>query len=165
MTMQRTRTAVAAFATRDEAERAVDNLRAAGFADADIGWAMQGEERPEGTEDAAKAATAGAVTGGVLGGVGAAAAMALIPGVGPFIAGGALATVLITAGAGAVAGGLIGGLAGMGVDKDEAEHYDREFQAGRAVVTVKAGDRYSEASDILDRSGGQRFQPTSAPMR
>ena len=161
MATERTRTAAAAFATRDQAERAVDALRAAGFRDEHIGWAMKGEDKPDGVGDAAKGAAAGAVTGGVIGGVGAAAVMALIPGVGPFIGGGVLATVLTGAGAGAAAGGLIGGLTGMGMSEDEAKHYEGEFKAGRAIVTVNAGDRYTEAADILRASGGQTFAPDS----
>jgi hypothetical protein len=162
-TEQRTRTAVAAFETRDQAERAVDALRQAGFTDEHIGWAMRGEDkgdRPEGTEDAAKGAGTGALAGGALGAAGAAAAMALIPGIGPFLAGGYLGTVLIAAGGGAVAGGLLGGLTGMGLEEDEARHYDEQFKAGRAVVTVNAGDRYTEAADILQQMGGQRYQPS-----
>jgi hypothetical protein len=85
--------------------------------------------------------------------------MALIPGIGPFLAGGYLGTVLIAAGGGAVAGGLLGGLTGMGLEEDEARHYDEQFKAGRAVVTVNAGDRYTEAADILQQMGGQRYQP------
>jgi hypothetical protein len=162
MTTQRTRTAVSAFETRDQAERAVDALRAAGFEDEHIGWAMKGEEKPEGTADAAKGAATGAVAGGVLGGVGAAAVMALIPGVGPFIGGGVLATVLTGAGAGAAAGGLVGGLTGMGLSEDEAKHYEGEFKAGRAVVTVNTGNRYTEAAEILRQCGGQSFAPDSA---
>jgi hypothetical protein len=158
-TEQRTRTAVAAFDTRDQAERAVDALRQAGFTDEHIGWAMKHEEKPEGTEDAAKGAGTGALAGGALGAAGAAAAMALIPGVGPFLAGGYLGTVLIAAGGGAVAGGLLGGLTGMGLSEDEAKHYDEQFKAGRAVVTVNAGDRYTAAADILQQMGGHSYQP------
>ena len=161
-TTQRPRTAAASFESRDEAERAVDRLRQAGFGEERVGWAMRGEDkgdRPEGTEDAAKGAGTGALAGGALGAAGAAAAMALIPGIGPFLAGGYLGTVLIAAGGGAVAGGLLGGLTGMGMDEDEAKHYDEQFKAGRVVVTVDAGDRYTEAADILRDGGGHTFQP------
>ena len=162
MTTQRTRTAAATFESRDQAERAVDRLRQAGFSDDQVGWAMRGEDkgdRPGGTEDAAKGAGTGALAGGALGAAGAAAAMALIPGIGPFLAGGYLGTVLIAAGGAAAAGGLLGGLTGMGMDEDEAKHYDEQFRSGRVVVTVNAGDRYTEAADILRDSGGQTFQP------
>jgi hypothetical protein len=156
------RTAAAAFETRDQAERAVDRLRDAGFDAEQVGWAMRGgdkDDRPEGTEDVATGAGAGAVVGGAVGAAGAAAAMALIPGLGPFLAGGYLGTVLIAAGGGAVAGGLLGGLTGMGMDEEEAKHYDEQFRAGRVVVTVNADERYTEAADILRASGGQTFRP------
>jgi hypothetical protein len=162
MTTQRIRTAAAAFETRDEAERAVDRLRDAGFDAEQVGWAMRGEhkdDRPAGADAAAVGAGTGAVVGGAVGAAGAAAAMALIPGLGPFLAGGYLGTVLIATGGGAVAGGLLGGLTGMGMDEDEATYYDEQFRAGRVVVTVNAGERYTEAADILRDSGGQTFRP------
>jgi len=162
MSQERTRTAVAAFETRDQAERAVDALRSAGFNDEHIGWAQKHEEKPDGVADATKGAATGAVTGGVVGGVAAAAAMAFIPGVGPFIGGGMLATVLGSAGIGAAAGGLLGGLTGMGLDHDEATHYEGEFKSGRAIVTVNAGDRYTQAADILRECGGHSYSPGSA---
>ena len=153
---------MSAFESRDHAERAVGGLRDAGFRDEDIGWAMRHEEAPEGTHDVsdevAKDAGAGAATGGILGGVGAAAAMALIPGIGPFLAGGALGTVLITAGASAAAGGLLGGLIGMGASEEEAKYYDEEFRAGRPVMTVNAGDHSDEAREIFQRSGGYDYE-------
>lgn len=155
------RTAAATFETRDEAERAVDRLHAAGFNPDGIGWAMRGEhsdDRPEGTGEAAGGAATGAVAGGALGAAGAAATMALIPGIGPFLAGGYLGTILIAAGGAAVAGGMLGGLTEMGMDETEAKHYDTQFQAGRVVLTVNAGDRYTEAADILRDSGGDTYR-------
>ena len=166
MTTHRPRTAAATFDSRDQAERAVDRLRQAGFSNEQIGWAMRHQDAPEGTtdvsDDVAKGVGTGAVAGGALGAAGAAAAMALIPGIGPFLAGGYLGTILIAAGGGAAAGGLLGGLTGMGMDEAEAKHYDEQFRAGRVVVTVNAGDRYTAAADILRDSGGQTFQPGAA---
>jgi hypothetical protein len=165
-TEQRRRPVVSAFERREHADQALSDLQDAGFRQDDIGWAMRQEEAPEGTKDVsdevAKDAGAGAVTGGVLGGLGAAAAMALIPGVGPFLAGGALGTILITAGASAAAGGLLGGLIGMGAEKDEAEFYDREFQAGRPVMTVTGSDRDEEARAIFRRRGGYDYASRQA---
>lgn len=165
MTTQRTRTAAATFGSRDEAERAVDRLRQAGFDSDSVGWTMRGEnDRPAGTADVAAGVSTGAVAGGALGAAGAAVAMALIPGVGPFLAGGYLGTILIAAGGAAAAGGLLGGLTGMGMDHDEANYYDTQFREGRVVVTVNAGDRYTQAAEILRESGGQTFQPAQAGM-
>ena len=164
MTQERTRTAAASFDSRDQAERVVDRLHQAGFQADTVGWAMRGEDgdRPAGTEETAAGVGTGAAVGGAIGAAAAAATMALIPGVGPFLAGGYLGTILISAGGAAAAGGMLGGLTGMGMDTDEANHYDEQFRNGRAVVTVKAGDRYTEAANILRDGGGSTFQPTSA---
>jgi hypothetical protein len=154
------------FNNRNDEERAVGALRAAGFQDEEVGWAARDQDAPTGTkdvsDDVAKGASAGAATGGALGAAGAAAAMALIPGVGPFLAGGYLGTIFITAGASAAAGGLLGGLAGMGFEEGEARHYDEEFKSGRTIGTVRAGGRETEALSILQQYGGRSYQPANS---
>jgi uncharacterized protein (TIGR02271 family) len=77
----------------------------------------------------------------------------LIPGFGPVVAGGILATVLGGAAVGAAAGGLLGVLVGMGVPEDEAQYYEGEFNEGRILVTVKAGNRYQDVRNVLQRNG------------
>jgi len=54
---------------------------------------------------------------------------------------------------GAAAGGIMGALVEMGVPDEEAEYYEREFQAGRAVVTVNAPGRTEEALRIMQEYG------------
>lgn len=161
MTTRSRTTAASSFETREQAERAVNELHRAGFTDEYVGWARRDTEAPAGTkdvaDDVASGAAAGAVTGGVLGAAGAAVGMALIPGVGPFLAGGYLATILTTAGVSAAAGGLLGGLAGLGFEEGEARHYEDEFKSGRTIVTVNAPGRYDEAMDILRRNGGRGY--------
>ena len=107
----------------------------------------------EGTKDG-KGAAAGMVTGGIVGGV-LAAAVALIPGVGPVLAGGVLAAFFGGAIAGTAVGGLLGAMSGLGVSEEEAKFYQRHFDEGKAIVAVRAGDRYADAIDILNRRGGQ----------
>jgi uncharacterized protein (TIGR02271 family) len=92
------------------------------------------------------------VVGGVIGllaGVGALA----IPGVGPIIAGGALASTLAGAGIGAAAGGLLGALVGMGVPEEDARHFEQGFQQGGILVTVQAGERADLARQALTEVG------------
>lgn len=154
-------TVVGLFHNQADAERAIQRLKQAGFAEDQIGVAMKDRKRQEeliegtGTQ-AAEGAAAGALGGGVLGGVigllAGVGALA-IPGIGPIIAGGTLASTLAGAGIGAAAGGLIGALAGMGVPEEDARHFDRGFQAGGTLVTVDAGSRTSEARDCLYESG------------
>src|SRR3712207_313154 len=90
---------VGVFEDQDRARQAVEELRAAGFRDDQIGFAVRGGEEQStitgggdggAAGDAAGGAVSGAVTGGLLGGILGAAAALLIPGIGPVIAGGIL---------------------------------------------------------------------------
>jgi hypothetical protein len=47
----------------------------------------------------------------------------------------------------------LGGLIGHGIPEEDARHYEQEIAAGKTIVTVKAGDRYDQAVDILRRHG------------
>ncbi|HJR16227.1 MAG TPA: general stress protein, partial [Gemmatimonadales bacterium] len=124
-------TVVGLFKNQVDAEKAIRRLKDAGFSDSQIGVAMrdrgQQQELIEGTgTQAAEGAATGAISGGVLGGVigllAGVGALA-IPGVGPIIAGGALASTLAGAGIGAAAGGLLGALMGMGIPEEDARYF------------------------------------------
>jgi uncharacterized protein (TIGR02271 family) len=154
-------TVVGLFHNQADAERAIERLKEAGFSENQIGVALKDRDRQqdliEGTgTQAAEGAATGAIGGGVLGGVigllAGVGALA-IPGVGPIIAGGTLASTLAGAGIGAAAGGLLGALVGMGVPEEDAEHFDRGFRAGGTLVTVDAKDRADEARSCLYESG------------
>src|SRR3954452_14685430 len=154
-------TVVALFHNQADAERAIQRLKERGFAESQIGVAIKDRSRQdeliEGTgTQAAEGAATGAIGGGVLGGVigllAGVGALA-IPGIGPIIAGGTLASTLAGAGIGAAAGGLLGALVGMGIPEEDAQHFDQGFQAGGTLVTVNAGARADEARDCLSESG------------
>lgn len=157
-------TIVAAFHTHREAQKAVRDLKEAGFTDEQIGILAQDqegaytEEHGEGNK-AGEGAAAGAATGlgvGALWGLGIVAGV--LPAIGPAIAGGALAAVLSSAGGAAVAGGIVGALAGMGIPEEEAEYYHEEFERGRTVVTVKAtGADADKAARILDQANAYDY--------
>ncbi|MBA3318486.1 MAG: YsnF/AvaK domain-containing protein [Gemmatimonadales bacterium] len=160
-------TVVGLFQDQPSAEAAIQRLTAAGFSEQQIGVAIrdrkQQEELTESTgtqaaEDATKGAVGGGVVGGVIGllaGVGALA----IPGIGPIIAGGALASTLAGAGIGAAAGGLLGALVGMGLPEEDARHFEQGFQQGGILVTVQAGERAEVARQALSE-GGADLGPT-----
>jgi hypothetical protein len=165
-------TVAAIFADRNQAERAIDGLRTAGFSGEQIGVALRDRhETGELVEDtgtnAVEGAVSGALGGGLLGGVagflvGLISALA-IPGIGPIVAGGALAsalgaaggTAVAGAGIGAAAGGLVGALSGMGIPEEEARYLETGFRSGGVLVTVNAGHRAAEALGILERHGGE----------
>ena len=152
------RTVVGLFARRRDAEAAIRDLKTAGFSDAQIGVALQGQgEReelldPPGSREA-EGAAAGAVSGGVVGGLIGLLGSLLIPGVGPIVVGGVLASTLTGAGIGAATGGIIGALTGLGVPETDARHFDQGLRLGSTLVTVDAGARTPEALVILDGHG------------
>jgi hypothetical protein len=150
------RTVVGLFHDRADAESAIENLKQAGFTNEQIGVAMRdrGEQRElaDGTDTGvATGAATGAISGGIVGGLIGLLGSLLIPGIGPVVAGGVLASTLVGAGAGAATGGIIGALVGMGLSEEEATHFDTHFRQGGILVTVNAGARTDQAIDILQR--------------
>jgi hypothetical protein len=154
-------TVVGVFQDRLHANQAVHELHQAGFTDKQMGIAMKhindGETEDytdEGTH-AGSGALAGALTGLGLGAVAGLGVLAgVIPVVGPAIAAGTLGVVLSNAAAGAAISGLVGALVGAGMPEHEAKYYQGEFEAGRVIVTVNAGDLADEATAIIRRNGG-----------
>ncbi len=164
------RIVVALFDDRDDATNAIRELHGSGFGREQIGVAMrdrsaQGELIEETGSSAVEGAAAGAVGGGVLGGlvgllvgIGAIA----IPGIGPVVAGGALASALGVAGGtaaagagiGAATGGLLGALVGLGVPHDEARYFEQGFREGGIIVSVDPRGREADARDILEAHDG-----------
>jgi uncharacterized protein (TIGR02271 family) len=104
-------------------------------------------------EGAAAGAGIGAVVGG-LGGLLVGLGMLAIPGIGPILAAGPIATTLAGAGIGAATGGLIGALTGMGIPEEHAQIYAEGVRRGGTLVTVQTEEaRVDSASDILNRHG------------
>jgi uncharacterized membrane protein len=155
---------VGVFDDRSDAELAARDLREKGFNDDQIGYAWRDEKGKTHTEGnkAGEMAASGAGTGAVLGGLIGAGAALLIPGIGPVVSGGLLATALAGGATGAVVGGVSGGIAGalvgLGIPEDEAKYYDQQVRDGRTLMTVRADDRFSDASDIVRRRKGYDFE-------
>jgi Heat induced stress protein YflT len=156
-------TVVVLFRDQPQAELAIRELKQEGFTDGQIGVLMQDRAKQEQLADStgstvSEAAKTGAIGGGLAGGVlgllAGVGALA-IPGVGPIIAGGALASTLAGAGIGAAAGGLIGALVGLGVPEEDAKYFEQGVRAGGILVTVDAGPRTREARQILTELGAE----------
>ena len=159
-------TVVGLFQGRDQARNAIDALKEAGFTAGDISLLSPNREetRELATETGTRAgegAGKGVVTGGVLGGLGGVlvgiGALA-IPGVGPFIAAGAIGTALAGAAVGAGVGAIAGALVGMGIPREEADWYETEVRGGRTLVAVRAGTRYADAQALLRAQGAYDIQ-------
>ena len=163
------RIASAVFDSREEAERALSELRSAGIdndAISIIGRSERGDgsgiSESDDSDPNVSGAVKGAIGGGVAGTLLGIAALA-IPGVGPLAAAGAIAAsavpeaAAIGAAVGATAGGVSGLLTNEGVDEDDAKYYESRINDGGYFIGVHA-DKSSlpvaEAREILYRNGG-----------
>lgn len=148
------------FPDRATTERAIQALQAAGFNPDRIGIVMRDQREARDVADQTNVvnSAAGAVTGGVVGGalgaILAATGALVIPGIGPFVAGGILATALV----GGVAGWLVGGLVALGIPHEEAEYYQGQVEQGRVLVTVDAGDQEEQARAVFMQSGAENLR-------
>ena len=121
-----------------------------------------GDNNGDGENDVADGAGKGATTGGVLGagaGILAGLGMLAIPGLGPVVAAGWLASTAVGAAVGAAAGGATGGLLGAlkeaGHSDDEANVYSEGVRRGGTLVSVKAdGDEKERFEAILQGKRG-----------
>jgi hypothetical protein len=170
------------FRDRERAAEAIRDLRGRGFAPEEIGAAMrdrseQGELIGDTATRAAGAAASGAAGGGVLGGVIGmlvGAGVLAIPGVGPVVAGGVLASTLgvvggtaaAGAGIGAATGGILGALIGMGIPHEDARYFERGVREGGTLVTVVAAKRGMEAREALKLHGASlgALRPRATPQ-
>ena len=153
------------YSTRQDAEMAIDAMRAAGFRAGDISVLFPDNE---GTKDighekhtkAPEKATAGAaiagIAGGTLGWLAGIGALA-IPGIGPFIAAGPIMAALAGLGAGSVVGGLTGALIGAGIPEYEAKRYEGRIRSGGILLSVHCDDdiMIGRAKEMLRHTGAQ----------
>jgi hypothetical protein len=141
----------AVFNSQIEAEYVINELRALGIKDDALSLVTRRMEThgvvdgesidgvPSTEENAAKGLAAGAGLGALFG-----LASAFIPGVGPFMAAGALAAVIGTIGASTVAGAVVGGATGAiggalikaGYTDEESRYYGDELERGHVFVSV-----------------------------
>ena len=153
-------TTVGVFNTREAAERAIADLRAAKYRDDQIGLVyrdQQGQTVRTGTTGESNAGTGaaiGAVAGAAAGaGIGAGILAGVIPVIGPVLAIGTLGTILLNAAGGAAIAGIAGALIGWGIPEEDAQYYEGEVKAGRYLVTVECGYG-DDARNIIARHGG-----------
>ncbi|MDQ3074233.1 MAG: low temperature-induced protein [Pseudomonadota bacterium] len=169
--------ASAVFDTQNEAERAVSQLRGAGVDDSAISVIAQ-QDGKNTVSDGSGAETATDVVGKTALGAGAGTLLGIaalaIPGVGPFLAAGAIASVAVPGAAltgaavGAVAGGVAGLLSDHGVDRDDADYYEERINSGGVFVSVEAtGDGLSAHAvrDILYANGGHSSSRAKSDAR
>jgi hypothetical protein len=113
------------------------------------------EDAKKGETGTAEATVTGARFGGGIGILASLAALA-IPGVGPIIAGGAMATVLTGLGIGAAAGGLLGAFKNLGISHQEAGLYEEAVRRGKVFIAVHVNEEMeAQVSQVMEEHGAQ----------
>jgi len=161
------------FASRNDAERAVEQLRAAGVPNDRIafltpdtrGRELEGNAPISDTEQSGMGKAMGGAVGGALGtaggaGLGAGLASLLVPGVGPVLAAGLIGAAVL--GVGGATTGMAAGAAlernlADGIPHDELFFYEDALRNGRSVVTVFAEDEETETKtrEVMESSGAR----------
>jgi hypothetical protein len=155
------------YDTFSAAQRAVQDLEAAGIPHDDISIVANRHGHVETTESGTGAGTGAAIGTAVGGGAGLLAGLGLlaIPGVGPVVAAGWLvstvAGAVIGAGAGAVSGGIIGAMTSSGVTEDDAHVYAEGVRRGGAFVSARVTDAQAPTAEKII----QRHSPVDPAVR
>lgn len=144
------------YDTYGQARQAVADLNAAGVPDKNISLVANKHVSAEYDDvDEHEGAATGAGIGAAVGGAGgllAGLGIMAIPGIGPVVAVGWLASTLVGALAGAATGGIVGALVDAGVSKEDAEVYSEAIRRGGTLLTVQAEDNQAPAVEaILNR--------------
>jgi hypothetical protein len=150
-----------------DAQRAVTRLEAAGLPQADLSIVANNSDNwygadkkvdrdRDGTDDRAEGAATGAGIGAGIGGVaGLLAGLGLlaIPGLGPVVAAGWLASTALGATAGAATGGMVGALTQAGVSEEEAPLYAEGVRRGGTFVSARVPEaERARLEPMLDQS-------------
>jgi hypothetical protein len=151
---------IAVYPHVDEAEEAVKQLGVGGFPIQHVSIIAQNlgtEKKIHGFVTSCDVAKSSARTGAWVGGIFGllvGAAFIWVPGVGPLVVAGSLASALLGGVEGAVAGaaftGLLGWLAALGISKQHILKYEQYVQAGKYLVVAHGtADDVKKAQAIL----------------
>jgi len=132
------------YDTHSQAREAVNAVEKAGVPASEISLVANKHvsEKYADVDDVSKAGTGAGVGGVVGGGAGLLAGLGLlaIPGLGPVVAVGWLASLAVGAAAGAAAGGLVGALVSAGTPDDHAHVYSESVRRGGTLVSARVDD-------------------------
>ena len=158
---------VGLFRDYEEAGAAVHDLHKSGFSRREVSMVSREGSKAflEPKSDTAEGAGTGAALGGATGMILGLAALA-VPGIGPIVAAGPIATALAGAGIGAAAGGMIGALSRLGIPEAEAGSLIEAVQYGGTLVAVRCDEHdVGKVEAILNRHGASDIDERSASVR
>ena len=139
-----------------QAQQVVRDLESLGVPSGDISLVANKHvsDQYADVEDASEAGTGAGLGAALGGGAGLLAGLGMlaIPGLGPVVAAGWLASTAVGAAAGAATGGIIGSLIDSGEDENTAHVYSESVRRGGTLVTVRTDEaRGAEIQAILNR--------------
>ena len=156
---------IGVFRSQERAKEAINELKSQGFNEKEISLVAKDEkgkgiaEKEDkgfggltmGQQNLGEGIFAGGALGGLTGLLAGAGAL-LIPGVGPIIAAGPLATFLT----GIVGGGLVGGLVDFGIPEERGRHFEERVKRGDVLISVKTeDDEVEQVTSTLERYGAE----------
>lgn len=163
------------FQSENAAQDAITRLEERGYDPKDVSIIMRGREdnttvQRSGVGDVAEGTISGATAGGVLGALaGLLIANGIVPGLGPILVGGPLASALGLTGVaatavsgavtGALAGGVLGALTSFGLSEEDARVYEDSIKEGGIllIVPTRIGDEV-EVRDLLSDFGASQIK-------
>ena len=152
------------YDTYAQAERAVMDLEAAGVPSGDISVVANKyvSEEYENVDDVSATATGAGIGGAIGGGAGLLAGLGLlaIPGLGPVVAAGWLASLALGDVVGGAACGLIGALVDVGTSEEDAHVYSEAVRRGGTLVTV----RTDHPRDVVE-AAMNKYEPVDPVAR
>ncbi len=143
---------VGVFDERAQAEKAIDALKREGFRDTEI--SVVGKDGRAGAGAGDGGVGRGTAWGAGIGagaGLLAAAGALTIPGIGPLVAMGPLATAL----GGAATGGVAGALVDWGIPQPRGRELEQRVREGRFLAVVDADGKADRAKEILKQNGAK----------
>lgn len=165
------------FKSRDNAEKAVKQLRSLGIPDQRIGIIAPGSAAADtvekgvpvtDTEDPGMGQAMGAAVGGAMGAAGGATlglavATLAIPGIGPVIAFGMVGAALlgiVGAAAGSAVGDTVEEELGEGIPHEDVYLFEDALRHGNSIVIAYAdeGDQEDRAKEVLNNAGAQDIE-------
>lgn len=142
-----TRTITRSYDNYETARSVVEQLEASGISSSNVSIVGRNGDGETNAEEGAGIGAGVGGAAGLLAGLG----LLAIPGIGPVVAAGWLASTAAGAIAGAAAGGLVGSFIKEGHDEDEAHYYAETVRRGGSVVSVRAEPAQEAAVEaILD---------------